>query len=318
MQRFKAWFLTMLVAAAAWNVSAQTTNTASAKSAKPASAAEAAASARSDAEAEFEEIKKRARARFKEDVAEMERQGADRFAKLREMRGSMVSHVDTEKENLRQLQQKQNDVLLYSDPRCLVLAHDESFAQDEAALSGEASEAVVRYKRVQQNRREEEKARCASDVQKRKEVNDHVRLATRRTVFYENLLSMVDDMISQSLARDLVEQGFKATISFYFAMVVGFMILCFFGISFYDKNIRSTIFSGQAGMQFVTLFSLIIAMILFGITGILGDKELASLLGGLSGYILGKYSPETTKPEPAPQADRGPISPSASTTTPNV
>jgi len=265
------------------------------------SVAGAAASAvRPDPEAEFEEVKKRARQRFRDDVDEMNRQGADRFAKLREMRGSLVSHVDTEKENLRQLQQKQNDVLLYSDPRCLVLAHDDSMLPDDPTSSVEGTDAVARYKRIQQARREEEKARCTSDVIKRKEVNDQVRLATRRAVFYENLLSMVDDMISQSLARDLVEQGFKATISFYFAMVVGFMILCFFGISFYDKNIRSTIFSGQAGMQFVTLFSLIIAMILFGITGILGDKELASLLGGLSGYILGKYSPEVPKHDKEP------------------
>lgn len=39
---------------------------------------------------------------------------------------------------------------------------------------------------------------------------------------------------------------------------------------------------GQSGIQFLTLFSLVIAIILFGITGILKGKELAALLGGLS------------------------------------
>ena len=39
-----------------------------------------------------------------------------------------------------------------------------------------------------------------------------------------------------------------------------------------------------------------IAIILFGITNILAGKELAALLGGLSGYILGRV---TDRPTPA-------------------
>jgi hypothetical protein len=53
---------------------------------------------------------------------------------------------------------------------------------------------------------------------------------------------------------------------------------------------RTTIFSRESGIQFITLFSLVIAIILFGILEILHDKELAALLGGLSGYILGRVS----------------------------
>jgi hypothetical protein len=41
-------------------------------------------------------------------------------------------------------------------------------------------------------------------------------------------------------------------------------------------------------MQFITIFSLVIAIILFGITGILESKELSALLVGLSGFILGR------------------------------
>lgn len=107
----------------------------------------------------------------------------------------------------------------------------------------------------------------------------------------------VDNKISDALSRDVVAQNFKSQISLYFALLVGFMILCFFGVAFYDQSVRITIFSGQAGIQFVTLFSLIIAIILFGITGILEDKELAALLGGLSGYILGRYN-QTEKTNP--------------------
>jgi hypothetical protein len=75
------------------------------------------------------------------------------------------------------------------------------------------------------------------------------------------------------------------------------------------------IFSGQAGMQFVTLFSLVIAIILFGITSILEAKELAALLGGLSGYILGRVTAErqpVTAPGTAPQ----PASPAPPSTSP--
>jgi hypothetical protein len=38
----------------------------------------------------------------------------------------------------------------------------------------------------------------------------------------------------------------------------------------------------------------VIAIILFGITGILEGKELSALLGGLSGYILGRTSDRPT------------------------
>jgi hypothetical protein len=36
------------------------------------------------------------------------------------------------------------------------------------------------------------------------------------------------------------------------------------------------------------MFAIVIAVILFGIINILESKELSALLGGLSGYILGR------------------------------
>jgi presenilin-like A22 family membrane protease len=53
----------------------------------------------------------------------------------------------------------------------------------------------------------------------------------------------------------------------------------------------------QSGIQFLTLFSLVIAIILFGITDILEGKELAALLGGLSGYILGRVTDGERRPQ---------------------
>jgi hypothetical protein len=52
-------------------------------------------------------------------------------------------------------------------------------------------------------------------------------------------------------------------------------------------------------MQFVTLFSLVIAIVLFDVLKILDGRELAALLGGLSGYILGRGSRSERAPPPA-------------------
>jgi len=86
------------------------------------------------------------------------------------------------------------------------------------------------------------------------------------------------------------EQEFKKAVSMTFGALIGIVIIGFFVIAGNDENVRKAIFSGQAGIQFLTLFSLVIAIILFGITGILEGKELAALLGGLSGYILGRVT----------------------------
>lgn len=86
------------------------------------------------------------------------------------------------------------------------------------------------------------------------------------------------------------EQFFKIFISVSFAVLILAVIAGFYYLSAKDEKVRQAIFSGQEGIQFLTLFSLVIAIILFGVTGILQDKELAALLGGLSGYILGRYN----------------------------
>jgi hypothetical protein len=84
------------------------------------------------------------------------------------------------------------------------------------------------------------------------------------------------------------EQEFKRTMSKTFALLIGCVIVGFFILAGIDPALREKVFGGQAGMQFLTLFSLVIAIILFGITGVLEGKELSALLGGLSGYILGR------------------------------
>jgi hypothetical protein len=104
----------------------------------------------------------------------------------------------------------------------------------------------------------------------------------------------VETDMSKKIDLEKPKQEFKTTISGYFTILIGFVILGFFVIAGRDPKVRQEIFSGQAGIQFITLFSLVIAIILFGVTEVLEGKELAALLGGLSGYILGRSTAART------------------------
>lgn len=108
----------------------------------------------------------------------------------------------------------------------------------------------------------------------------------------------------QARLYQLSSPDFKQSISTTFALLIGAVIIGFFILAFIDETMRRAIFSGETGIQFLTLFSVVIAIILFGITGILHDKELAALLGGLSGYILGRTSRQA--PPATPPAAAGP------------
>jgi len=113
-------------------------------------------------------------------------------------------------------------------------------------------------------------------------------------------LAEVENEINTMLIPRSAENEFKRDISTSFTWLVGMVIVLFFLLALWDSNMREVVFSAEAGIQFVTLFSLVIAIILFGITGILEGKELSALLGGISGYILGRSStPSAPKPPPA-------------------
>jgi len=83
--------------------------------------------------------------------------------------------------------------------------------------------------------------------------------------------------------------NFRSSVTYTFGVLVFVVIVGFYVIA-QKTDIATTIFSGEMGMQFVTLFLIVIAIILFGIMGTLEGRELAALLGGLSGYILGRTS----------------------------
>jgi hypothetical protein len=109
----------------------------------------------------------------------------------------------------------------------------------------------------------------------------------------------VENAIDSLFNYETAKQDFNKSISMLFAGLVAIVILGFFFIAYVDDKVRQAVFSGQSGIQFITLFSLVIAIILFGIMGVLEGKELSALLGGLSGYILGRVT-QTRATNPPP------------------
>lgn len=108
----------------------------------------------------------------------------------------------------------------------------------------------------------------------------------------KNVKQDIYDCISQidsALAPEYKEQEFRTNISICFTILIGILLVIFFFIVYKksDNNLSKQLLSGY-GLQFITLFVLIIAVILFGILSILQGSELAAILAGISGYILGK------------------------------
>jgi hypothetical protein len=100
----------------------------------------------------------------------------------------------------------------------------------------------------------------------------------------------VELKLSRSTNIALVLQDFKRIVSLGCAFLVAVVFIGFLAIAWRDEVVRRRVFDAGSSIQFLTLFLLIIAIILFGVTGILEGKELSALLGGLSGYILGRVS----------------------------
>jgi len=128
-----------------------------------------------------------------------------------------------------------------------------------------------------------ETAKNAPQLQAKKDERDGKR--RRLTLVEQKIASLFDDKRDVSYFRAIS----TVIVGFLIAVVVG----GFYLIAWKKDGIAAKIFGGEMGMQFVTLFLIVIAIILFGIMGTLEGRELAALLGGLSGYILGKASVRT-------------------------
>src|SRR5437667_7361931 len=83
-----------------------------------------------------------------------------------------------------------------------------------------------------------------------------------------NLKEKIEDEINSRINIEKPKQDFKTLMSGIFAFLVALVIIGFFVIAWRDPQVGREIFEGGDGIHFVRLFSLVIAIILFGITGI--------------------------------------------------
>jgi hypothetical protein len=102
-------------------------------------------------------------------------------------------------------------------------------------------------------------------------------------------LDEIDSKIVSLLSIEGERAEFKRTTSAIFAMLIAGVIVGFFVVTLVTRT-AAEIFKRQSGLQFITLFSLVISIVLFGVLGILEGRELAALLGAISGYVLGRVS----------------------------
>jgi Skp family chaperone for outer membrane proteins len=227
------------------------------------------------------------------------------FGKLRSDRAQATADLDSQKQKLRELDDESRRIATSVKDITDFIERNKPMVDDARQRVDEARKAKAPAETMQRLARslsdlESSLTRAQRDLEEKSRINKAVDDIRSSIQGNEKKVVEIETQITEMLDRDVVAQKFKSEISLYFAVVVALMIACFFGIAFYDSTVRNNIFSGQSGIQFVTLFLLIISIILFGITGILGDKELAALLGGLSGYILGKYNGESPQDRGVP------------------
>lgn len=128
-----------------------------------------------------------------------------------------------------------------------------------------------------------------------KVIDIYIKYAKRYENIDQNIKSInqdiknCQDQIDTALQPVIRDQEFKTTMSICFVFLIGILLASFFLIIYLksDNSLSKDLLSGY-GLQFITLFVLIIAIILFGILDILKGSELAAMLSGISGYILGK------------------------------
>jgi hypothetical protein len=212
------------------------------------------------------------------------------FLGLADLRGALSVEISTLRDEIGRLEKIPNDVVTSRTDLERKTKEAEVLQQKQNPTPADVQDLRAREKQIASIKLEiaEAEDRQKKLVQKKGLLADKQAQA-----------ASVQDRIAKMLSPD---QSFKLWASGIFAGLIGVVIVGFFLLTLRDKQILVAIFSGQAGLQFLTLFSLVIAIILFGIMGILEGKELSALLGGLSGYILGRGTAATSKDTKGTQA----------------
>ncbi len=118
-------------------------------------------------------------------------------------------------------------------------------------------------------------------------IEDEIKVKEQELFDAKQTAAKIENEIDQVILAADEENEFRLIISLLFTGLVAFVIAGFYVMA-YKNNVVANAFGGEKGIQFITLFLVVIAIILFGIMGVFGGKELSALLGALSGYILGR------------------------------
>jgi hypothetical protein len=174
---------------------------------------------------------------------------------------------------------------------------DQSLEERQRVSAGLELDDLTRQKARLDLRMEETKAYDQAEADYQKLVQDEAN-SRRDYEAAEHYLFTIDDTINGLLVTTDKNNNFRLWMGGAFTLLIGLLISGFFLMAWKNKSIKEVFLSNDRGLQFITLFSLIIAIILFGVMNILEGRELAALLGGLSGYILGRSNLGNT-PQPA-------------------
>ncbi len=242
----------------------------------------------------------------KKEESSAQKKKDENFTELRDRRNKMLSEIPKLEQEIQKLQYQKDDFARYTYQK---QSYEQQIKRDKeqiASLQEALKVATPAEKKTLQEQLKKRESGLKYDEDqiesyklklnyseaKVKSINDDLDKKQKEMARNRSELEAVETLISDMLDVMRPKQDFKYNMSKIFAVLVAIVIVGFFAISFYDLDVRRAIFSGTAGIQFVTLFSVVIAIILFGIIDILEGKELAALLGGLSGYILGRATSE--------------------------
>ena len=158
----------------------------------------------------------------------------------------------------------------------------------------------------------EEAAEFSKDSAAYQELRNKIATVNENIGNIQTDLSRSRSLINTTITRISEQHDFKRMVSNNFLILIGIIIVAFFGsLTMRPKNSHHaamTSLMNEKGLQFITLFVLIIAVVLFGILGILEGRELGAILSGIAGYVLGrgtigdKAKLPTAPPPPDPAA----------------
>jgi hypothetical protein len=117
-------------------------------------------------------------------------------------------------------------------------------------------------------------------------------------IIQQNIDNINDDinnaeaLMNELTIKEIKIWNFKSNITLIVGILLALILVCFFIGVFHnaDNSVKQKLI-GETGLQFITIFVIIIAVILFGVMEILKGSELAAILSAIAGYILGKATP---------------------------